>query len=76
MGNLYKNWKYNRSLRCAPFFFPEIVKRSKTLKVTAAAMGGTYEFAKIASANLREKNDSWNPAIGGFLAGSIMGLRC
>lgn len=39
-------------------------------------MGGTYEFAKTASANLREKDDSWNPTIGGFLAGSIMGLRC
>lgn len=41
-----------------------------------AAMGGTYEFAKLASANLREKDDSWNTAIGGFLAGSIMGIRC
>ena len=41
-----------------------------------AAMGGTYEFATLASANLREKDDSWNPSIGGFLAGSIMGLRC
>ncbi|MCJ1483777.1 hypothetical protein MMC06_003945 [Schaereria dolodes] len=40
-----------------------------------AAMGGTYEFATLASANLREKDDSWNPSIGGFLAGSIMGLR-
>ncbi|KAI9822562.1 MAG: hypothetical protein M1827_000281 [Pycnora praestabilis] len=40
-----------------------------------AAMGGTYEFAKTASANLREKDDSWNPTIGGFLAGSVLGLR-
>ncbi|MCJ1256372.1 hypothetical protein MMC24_004193 [Lignoscripta atroalba] len=40
-----------------------------------AAMGGTYEFAKLASANLRAKDDSWNPTIGGFLAGSILGLR-
>jgi hypothetical protein len=39
-------------------------------------MGGTYEFTRIASANLREKDDSLNTAIGGFLAGSIMGLRC
>jgi hypothetical protein len=38
-------------------------------------MGGTYEFTRFASANLREKDDSLNPAIGGFLAGSIMGLR-
>jgi len=39
-------------------------------------MGGTYEFARVASANLREKDDSWNPAIGGFLAGAVLGLRC
>lgn len=38
-------------------------------------MGGTYEFAKIASANLREKEDPWNTAIGGFFSGSILGLR-
>jgi len=40
-----------------------------------AAMGASYSFAKTASANLREKNDSWNPAIGGFFAGSMMGLK-
>ena len=39
-------------------------------------MGGTYQFAKIASANLREKDDSWNTAIGGFLAGSLVGMKC
>ncbi|PQE14494.1 tubulin binding cofactor c protein [Rutstroemia sp. NJR-2017a BBW] len=38
-------------------------------------MGGTYEFTKNASANLREKDDSYNEAIGGFLAGSVLGLR-
>jgi hypothetical protein len=43
--------------------------------LSTAAMGGTYEFVRFASANLREKDDSLNPAIGGFLAGSIMGLR-
>ena len=41
-----------------------------------AAAGGTYEFARTASANLREKDDSWNPAIGGFLGGGVLGLRC
>ncbi len=40
-----------------------------------AAVGGIYGFASLASANLREKDDSLNPAIGGFFAGSIMGLR-
>ncbi|KAL9101727.1 MAG: hypothetical protein Q9163_003049 [Psora crenata] len=40
-----------------------------------ASMGATYGFSKTAAANLREKDDSWNPAIAGFLAGSIAGLR-
>lgn len=39
------------------------------------AMGGTYEFTKLASANLREKDDSLNSALGGFLAGGVLGLR-
>jgi hypothetical protein len=38
-------------------------------------MGGTYEFTRLASANLREKEDSWNTALGGFLAGSLIGLK-
>ena len=42
----------------------------------SAAMGGTYEFVKFASANLREKNDSINPAIGGFFSGAVLGLKC
>lgn len=33
-------------------------------------------FAKSASANLREKDDSYNSAIGGALAGAVMGTRC
>jgi len=40
-----------------------------------AAVGGSYEFTRLASANLREKDDSLNTAIGGFLAGSVLGLR-
>lgn len=39
-----------------------------------AAMGGTYEFTRLASANLREKDDSYNSAIAGFLAGSVLGI--
>lgn len=39
-------------------------------------MGGAYEFTKCASANLREKEDTLNPTIGGFVAGSMLGLRC
>ena len=39
-------------------------------------MGGAYEFSRIATANLREKNDSYNEAIGGFFSGAILGVRC
>jgi hypothetical protein len=39
-------------------------------------MGGAYEFSKNAAANLREKDDAYNPAIGGLFAGSMMGLKC
>jgi len=40
-----------------------------------AAMGGSYMFVRNAAANLREVDDSWNPTIGGFVAGAIMGTR-
>jgi hypothetical protein len=40
-----------------------------------AGVGGVYEFTRLASANLRERDDSLNTAIGGFLAGTILGLR-
>ncbi|KAF3490498.1 NADH-ubiquinone oxidoreductase subunit [Arthroderma uncinatum] len=40
-----------------------------------AAMGGSYEFVKTASANLREKEDHWNAIYGGFAAGSLIGFR-
>ena len=33
-------------------------------------------FTKTATANLREKDDYINSALGGFLAGAIMGSRC
>jgi len=42
---------------------------------STAAMGGTYEFTRFASANLRERDDSLNTALGGFLAGSVLGLK-
>jgi len=44
--------------------------------ICKGAMGGAYEFANIASANLRQKDDAWNPTIGGFCAGTMLGLRC
>lgn len=39
------------------------------------AVGGTYQFVKTASANLREKEDHWNVTLGGFFSGAILGLR-
>ncbi|TPX18170.1 uncharacterized protein E0L32_002679 [Thyridium curvatum] len=42
---------------------------------TFAAVGGVFEFSRHAAANLREKDDHYNSGIGGFLAGSILGLR-
>ncbi|KAJ5109240.1 Mitochondrial inner membrane translocase subunit Tim17/Tim22/Tim23/peroxisomal protein PMP24 [Penicillium angulare] len=40
-----------------------------------AAMGGTYEFVRTASANLRETEDTYNTALGGFFAGTLLGFR-
>lgn len=51
--------------------FQDVVRLTKN----AASMGGVYGFAKTASANLREKNDPYNNALGGFFAGSLVGLR-
>lgn len=38
-------------------------------------MGGTFAFVKNASANLREKDDTWNTTWAGLAAGSLVGLR-
>jgi hypothetical protein len=46
------------------------------LTARAAAMGGAYMFSKDAAANLRKKDDSYNSAIGGAFAGSMLGLKC
>ncbi|KAL9598772.1 MAG: hypothetical protein Q9219_004269 [cf. Caloplaca sp. 3 TL-2023] len=48
---------------------------ARSTAILGAAIGGIFEFARIAAANLREKDDAYNPAIGGFFAGSIVGLR-
>ncbi|KAJ5732616.1 hypothetical protein N7493_004097 [Penicillium malachiteum] len=40
-----------------------------------AAMGGTYEFVRTASANLREVEDTYNTALGAFFSGSLLGFR-
>ena len=72
MGCIHKDRRYNRS-----FWYAETIHNTyPQLMGSVAAMGGTYEFVNAASANLREKDDSWNPTLGGFFAGSVMGLRC
>ncbi|KAK4140431.1 uncharacterized protein C8A04DRAFT_39887 [Dichotomopilus funicola] len=43
--------------------------------VIFAATGASFNFGRDASANLREKEDHWNDAVGGALAGAVMGLR-
>jgi hypothetical protein len=43
--------------------------------MSVAAVGGIYELVRLSSANLREKDDALNTAYGGFLAGSVLGLR-
>ncbi|KAL8970629.1 MAG: hypothetical protein Q9183_001425 [Haloplaca sp. 2 TL-2023] len=40
-----------------------------------AAIGGSYEFTRTAAANLREKNDAYNNAIGGLFGGAVVGLQ-
>jgi hypothetical protein len=37
-------------------------------------MGASFGFISTVSANLRERDDSWNIALGGFAAGSMVGL--
>ncbi|KAG9230308.1 NADH-ubiquinone oxidoreductase subunit [Amylocarpus encephaloides] len=39
------------------------------------AAGGAYVFSRDAMANLREKDDAINFAVGGFFGGAVMGLR-
>lgn len=73
MGGIYQVGRHNRYLWSVPFSWMKFVMSSAD--ESAAAVGGTYEFTRSASANLRERDDSLNTAIGGFLAGSILGLR-
>ncbi|EFE39220.1 hypothetical protein TRV_06132 [Trichophyton verrucosum HKI 0517] len=52
-----------------------VFTRSGSTIFLFAAMGGSYEFVKTASANLRTKKDYWNSVYGGFAAGSLVGFR-
>lgn len=40
----------------------------------AGAVGASYKFSELAAANLREKDDHYNSAIGGFVGGAVLGL--
>lgn len=40
----------------------------------SASIGGTWAFVSSVSANLREKRDPYNDALGGFFAGMYPGL--
>lgn len=51
-----------------------VITRYGGTTATFAAIGGSFEFTRIVASNLREKDDSWNPAIGGFFAGAVAGL--
>ncbi|TVY84766.1 NADH-ubiquinone oxidoreductase 21.3 kDa subunit [Lachnellula suecica] len=52
-----------------------IFTRTGSTVAVFTVMGGAYSFTKSASANLREKDDSLNPALGGLFAGAAMGLK-
>ncbi|KAI9752432.1 MAG: hypothetical protein M1815_000510 [Lichina confinis] len=52
-----------------------VFTRSGGVVTMFVAAGGAYEFGRVASANLREKDDSWGPAIGGFIGGAVLALR-
>ncbi|KAK4198830.1 Tim17/Tim22/Tim23/Pmp24 family-domain-containing protein [Triangularia verruculosa] len=45
------------------------------IAATFAAVGTVYEFSRVASANLREKNDHYNNAIAGAFGGAVLGLK-
>lgn len=41
-----------------------------------AAGPGAYAFFSRTMMNLREKEDAWAAAFGGFMCGSVLGLPC
>jgi hypothetical protein len=42
----------------------------------AAASSTTYVFVRGVTLNLLERDDAWGGALGGFAAGSVLGLPC
>lgn len=51
-----------------------IITHSGGLIALFTAAGAGYQFTKDASANLRQKDDAYNSAIGGFVAGNMVGI--
>ncbi|ERT02671.1 NADH:ubiquinone oxidoreductase 21.3kD subunit 21.3b [Sporothrix schenckii 1099-18] len=51
-----------------------VFTRTGGVVASFAAVGGVFEFSRTAMANLRQKNDAYNTAVSGFLAGSVFGL--
>lgn len=51
-----------------------ILRSPADLASPTAASGGVYCFAKDAAANLRQADDHYNAAIGGGLAGAVVGM--
>ncbi|KAK6842764.1 hypothetical protein PG990_005301 [Apiospora arundinis] len=52
-----------------------VVTRTGGTVATMTAVPAVYMFVKDASANLREKDDTWNTTLGGFFGGGILGLK-
>jgi len=52
-----------------------VLTRTGSVIGMGAAVGGGYMFVRVAAANLRSVEDAWNPALGGLVAGAIMGTR-
>ncbi|RPA92871.1 hypothetical protein L873DRAFT_1817028 [Choiromyces venosus 120613-1] len=63
------------TLTKAPVGAASFITRTGGVIGLGAAMGGSYMFFRAASANLRGVEDSLNPAIGGAVAGALLGIR-
>ncbi|KAF2267676.1 hypothetical protein CC78DRAFT_530755 [Lojkania enalia] len=51
-----------------------IITRSGGIIALYAGVGAAYQFSRDSAANLRQKDDTYNEAIGGFIGGMVLGL--
>ncbi|KAF2707430.1 hypothetical protein K504DRAFT_535929 [Pleomassaria siparia CBS 279.74] len=51
-----------------------ILTRSGHLIAIYASVGATYQFTRDAACNLRQREDAYNEALGGFAGGAVVGL--